>query len=173
LTHFDHLHRAGMASKRPGFERADTDKASGNPLSSTNYELQGADSKGGPFATVRGFNHDDAVPQYEEAENEEVVRDGAQLTDKVETAADIITKVIHVDDDPEMNPLTFRTFFVGRWLSQSLFKCCRAFKGPLETILLENHRVLMVSVSKASDFRASVASCRKYFTSSLRQSSSL
>lgn len=31
----------------------------------------------------------------------------------VSTAEEIVTKVIHVDDDPTLNPWTFRMFFLG------------------------------------------------------------
>jgi hypothetical protein len=31
----------------------------------------------------------------------------------LETAEDIVTTVIHVDDDPTLNPWTFRMFFIG------------------------------------------------------------
>lgn len=30
------------------------------------------------------------------------------------TAEDLVTRVINVEDDPNMNPWTFRTFFLGR-----------------------------------------------------------
>ena len=31
----------------------------------------------------------------------------------VSTAEEIVTKIIHVDDDPTLNPWTFRMFFLG------------------------------------------------------------
>jgi hypothetical protein len=31
----------------------------------------------------------------------------------LETAEDIVTQVIDLDDDPTLNPWTFRTFFIG------------------------------------------------------------
>jgi hypothetical protein len=33
----------------------------------------------------------------------------------VSTAEEIVTKVIHVDDDPSLNPWTFRMFFLGTY----------------------------------------------------------
>ena len=32
----------------------------------------------------------------------------------LETAEEIVTHVIHVDDDPTLNPWTFRMFFIGK-----------------------------------------------------------
>lgn len=37
-----------------------------------------------------------------------------------ETAEDLITQVINVEDDPSMNPWTFRTFFLGTSLETAL-----------------------------------------------------
>jgi hypothetical protein len=34
----------------------------------------------------------------------------------LDTAEDIVTTVIHVDDDPTLNPWTFRMFFIGKFL---------------------------------------------------------
>lgn len=38
-------------------------------------------------------------------------------TGPLETAEDIVTHVIAVDDDPTLSPWTFRMFFVGEWPS--------------------------------------------------------
>jgi hypothetical protein len=37
----------------------------------------------------------------------------------LETAEDIVTTVIHVDDDPNINPWTFRMFFIGQLVRRS------------------------------------------------------
>lgn len=34
----------------------------------------------------------------------------------LETAEEIVTHVIHVDDDPTLNPWTFRMFFIGEYM---------------------------------------------------------
>jgi hypothetical protein len=39
-------------------------------------------------------------------------------TGPLETAEDIVTHVIAVDDDPTLSPWTFRMFFVGKWPSR-------------------------------------------------------
>ncbi|KAK5108447.1 hypothetical protein LTR62_008334 [Meristemomyces frigidus] len=105
-----------MSSKRPAFARVDTDRVF-DPAqeSSRTYELQDADEKGGFHATSDGVDSDTdtkGLPAYDD------VREGAQITDHVETAADLVTKIIHADeDDPDMPVLTFRTFFLGLGLS--------------------------------------------------------
>lgn len=51
---------------------------------------------------------DAAIPHYD-AEN-----DGfGHISQPVETAKDLVTQVLHVDDDPTLNPLTFRVAFLG------------------------------------------------------------
>ncbi len=42
----------------------------------------------------------------------------------LDTAADIVTQVIDLDDDPSLNPWTFRMFFIGAAaLSDHSFEC--------------------------------------------------
>ncbi|KAL6916710.1 hypothetical protein ACHAPO_011688 [Fusarium lateritium] len=59
-------------------------------------------------------------------------------TRPLETAEDIVTNVIHVDDDPSMNPWTVRMFVVGIGLS--------AFGGVLQEIMYFKPQVVYVSV---------------------------
>lgn len=50
------------------------------------------------------------LPPYDDAEG---------LGDKpgpLETAEEIVTHVIHVDDDPTLSPWTFRMFFIGKYM---------------------------------------------------------
>lgn len=47
------------------------------------------------------------LPHYHDEEG----RDDGQI--HLDTAEDLVTQVIHVDDDPTLNPWTFRTFFIG------------------------------------------------------------
>lgn len=54
--------------------------------------------------------HEIPLPAYDDAEG---------LGDKpgpLETAEEIVTHVIHVDDDPTLNPWTFRMFFIGEYM---------------------------------------------------------
>jgi hypothetical protein len=39
-----------------------------------------------------------------------------------ETAEDLVTEVIHVRDNPSLNPWTFRTWFIGKWQPMCLKK---------------------------------------------------
>ena len=84
-----------MASQRPSFPRADTDAISMTSMA--------GNSKGQPeyldsdFKNAKGPSYvaEDEVPQYESEVGE--VR-------PVEDAKDLVTKVIHVDDDMSINP---------------------------------------------------------------------
>jgi hypothetical protein len=38
----------------------------------------------------------------------------------LETAEDLVTTIIHLDDDPTLNPWTFRMFFIGEHHFQDL-----------------------------------------------------
>jgi hypothetical protein len=51
--------------------------------------------------------YDDAAPVYSDEEGK-LGGEGA-----VETNEDLLTRVIHVEDDPSLNPWTFRVFFLG------------------------------------------------------------
>ena len=51
-----------------------------------------------------GFYND--IPIYTDVE-------GQESEIHLETAKDIVTQVIHLDDDPTINPWTFRMFFLG------------------------------------------------------------
>ena len=50
-----------------------------------------------------------ATPAYDVEAGES---DGHQLP--VSTAEDLVTNILHVDDDPTLNPWTFRTWFIGK-----------------------------------------------------------
>jgi hypothetical protein len=52
------------------------------------------------------------IPLYDDPEALDEGSIGA-----LESAEDIVTQVIHVDDDPTMNPWTFRMFFVGEHIN--------------------------------------------------------
>ncbi|PCG96333.1 Oligopeptide transporter OPT superfamily [Penicillium occitanis (nom. inval.)] len=68
------------------------------------------------------------------------------VTDSVETAADLVTKVIHVNDDAEMRVLTFRTFFIGQ--SLLLIRCVglSIFGSVLQEIFYFKPQVIFVSL---------------------------
>jgi len=53
--------------------------------------------------------YNDAAPVYEYEEGR-AGKEGA-----VETNEDLVTRVIHVEDDPTLNPWTFRVFFLGTY----------------------------------------------------------
>ena len=98
-----------MATKRPGFARSSTERAE------QDIELQNGaqdgmpgdskdtyDLKEGATIEVNPNRDEESPPDYEDA------GDGfAKVTEPVETAKDLVTQVLHVDDDPALNPYTF------------------------------------------------------------------
>lgn len=57
---------------------------------------------------------DDPAPDYRDEEGK--LGDG----NAVETNEDLVTRVIHVEDDPSLNPWTFRVFFLGMCKTRQL-----------------------------------------------------
>ena len=109
------------ARKRPGFERQNTDqiplenmddnKSATGPSSS---EFHDPEAKDGGVVEVTNYKTSEEF----DPERENVDQDGfAVVTEPVQDANDLVTQVIHVDDDPSINPVTFRTFFLGRLFS--------------------------------------------------------
>lgn len=69
----------------------------------------------------------------------------------VETAADLVTQIIHLEDDPDERSLTFRTWFLGKRN-------------------LSLHRLhVLICACQVSDSQSSHRCFRRYFTSSLKQ----
>ena len=99
------------ARMRPGFERTDTDNMP-MPSSSQKKEEEAYEMRNFNDSKTEGVIEvdpvDAAIPHYD-AEN-----DGfGHISQPVETAKDLVTQVLHVDDDPTLNPLTFRVAFLG------------------------------------------------------------
>lgn len=59
----------------------------------------------------------------------------------LDTAQDIVTTVIDLDDDPSLSPWTFRMFFIGMGLS--------CFGAVLEEIYNFKPQVVYISISKS------------------------
>lgn len=109
--------------QRPGFARVSTDMAVGTELQSydegskktaisSGVETAGSDTKTGKVS------HDGKeIPPYQSSEEYSVhggvVGDYVAGEHKiVETAEDIVNQVLTVEDDPTLNPWTFRMFFL-------------------------------------------------------------
>lgn len=107
-----------MATHRPGFTRKDTDQVTEPGTSSTTYELQDFDEKKTADATE--------LPAYKDDHHDNFVNED-ELTKGVETATDLVTKVLHVEDDPTMKVWTFRTIFLGM--------CCTAGERSVDSSL--------------------------------------
>lgn len=102
--------------ERPSFSRQETDlNYDKKPLgvSSGAEPLKSDNSHGAPDSEKGAFD----VPPAYFVDPEEPIGDGD--IKHLDTAADIVTTVIHVDDDPSLNPWTFRMFFIGQLLIPS------------------------------------------------------
>jgi len=107
-------------TSRPGFGRQDTDLAGGithaPPTMTNDIEMSPVDNKKGEgFIDVKegsSASTGENPPDYNNESGDEF----ANVT-QAETAKDLVTQVIHVDDDPTQNPYTFRLFFLGTGLS--------------------------------------------------------
>lgn len=109
-----------MADEKLEFRHADTEKTVVDEKPHFGHTDTGntitADEKLAKDALKRDSSSDgkepgvleEAVPAYESS-------DGLVIS----TAEDITTHVLHVDDDPTLNPWTFRMFFLGTSTSRA------------------------------------------------------
>ncbi|CAD0048357.1 unnamed protein product, partial [Aureobasidium pullulans] len=114
---------------RPGFSRVDTDMASGIELQSTRehnskaplssgLEVPTPDTKSGAtdgdVKEVHPYQGSDDYSVHEGITTGEYIAEEHKI---VETAEDIVNQVLSVEDDPSLNPWTFRMMFLGFGLS--------------------------------------------------------
>jgi len=88
---------------RPGFVSRNTD-------GDLNSSLASKEKSSNPIkhGTDNDFSKGEVDANVQDVEGD--------FTDKnvpVETAADLVTQIIHLDDDPDERSLTFRTWFLG------------------------------------------------------------
>ncbi|CAD0012917.1 unnamed protein product [Aureobasidium pullulans] len=115
--------------QRPGFSRVDTDMASGIELQSTRehnskaplssgLEIPTPDTKsgatGGDVKEIPPYQGSDDYSVHEGTTTGEYIAEEHKI---VETAEDIVNQVLSVEDDPSLNPWTFRMMFLGFGLS--------------------------------------------------------
>lgn len=81
------------------------DKVAATPPSAGSHESMSDKEKDAMGEKVARTTSSE-VPQYRDEE-------GRDDTIHVDTAEDIVTTVIAVEDDPTLNPWTFRVFFIG------------------------------------------------------------
>jgi hypothetical protein len=94
-----------MATQRPGFTRNDTDIHNEERGETTSYELRDSEKE----ARSPEITYVSDSPIFD-ASKEDHFGEVEVLLD----AKDVLTHVIHVDDDPTLSPWTFRAFFLGR-----------------------------------------------------------
>ncbi|THY02860.1 OPT superfamily oligopeptide transporter [Aureobasidium pullulans] len=115
--------------QRPGFSRVDTDMASGIELQSnrehaskaplsSGLEILTSNTKsgamGGDVKEVPPYQSSDDYSVHEGTATGEYIAEEHKI---VETAEDIVNQVLSVEDDPTLNPWTFRMLFLGFGLS--------------------------------------------------------
>jgi len=98
--------------ERPSFTRHDTDavldedkKAYRMTTRAGNNDYNESMSKAQEAGVI------ELPPAYQSSDSEANIGEGE--IKNLNTAEDIVTTVIHVDDDPTLNPWTFRMFFIG------------------------------------------------------------
>jgi hypothetical protein len=117
-------------SLRPSYERADTDAENVGRTSGTERrgskidqlfpkEFHGTEPIKPAFDEKRaeegsGNESGGDLPRYEGDEY------NRRFSMVATTAEDLVTQVINVEDDPSLNPWTFRTFFLGTLLYTAL-----------------------------------------------------
>jgi hypothetical protein len=120
------------ADEKPGLTTWETnmeERTKGQDATAKELELKGAET-GSTFDTL---NKPEAnAPAHLDVENGE-----NEWNTPAETAEDLITGVIHAEDDPTLNPWTFRMWFLGLGLS--------AFGGVLSTIYYFKPQTMTVS----------------------------
>ncbi len=105
-----------MAAQRPAFSRVDTDVA-----------LTDIDHKSKPSsANGSGLDHEPQLANDKDKVHDHAVHEVGDISYDVtaehdhfgeaivvQDAEELVTHVLHVDDDPTLNPWTFRAFFLG------------------------------------------------------------
>jgi hypothetical protein len=103
--------------ERPSFTRHDTDAVVNEDEKKPYGTTTSADHSSGEYRNSKesigkGYTAGTTeLPPYHDTE----AAIGEGEIGALETAEDIVTTVIHVDDDPTINPWTFRMFFIGEF----------------------------------------------------------
>lgn len=99
--------------ERPSFTKRHTDAVYDEKPrgSSTGVQSSGSQdsNENEAIANKGAILFEAEVPDYHDLEH---LQD-EDLRGHLNTAEDIVTTVIHVEDDPTLNPWTFRMFFIG------------------------------------------------------------
>lgn len=100
--------------ERPSFSRQETDAVGRNEKPTGNSSgFESRDSKESVNKEKVEYNVSDHSPSPPYHDHEAFIGEGEIRN--LDTAEDIVTTVIHVEDDPTLNPWTFRMFFIGKF----------------------------------------------------------
>lgn len=123
----EETHDVDAGAPQNGWSSGMEEKSTDHNISAKEYALRGADT-GTTFDSLE--KPGTTAPAYFDEE-------GHDWNAPAETAQDLVTEVIHAEDDPTLNPWTFRMWFLGLGLS--------AFGGVLSTIYYFKPQTLGVS----------------------------
>nr|POF07074.1 oligopeptide transporter 4 [Quercus suber] len=144
-----------MASYRPGYTRTSTDRHGQQDIeleetakpgdSEGTYDSPVPDVKEGAYIDVQPSREDDSPPSYE------IDADGFhRVTEPVSSAKDLVTQVLHVEDDPTLSPYTFRVVFLGEFMAAVIPRrgfFCYLNPGPFNQ---KEHAAITIMASAAS-----------------------
>jgi hypothetical protein len=127
-----------MASIQPASKFQEDRGIIGDP----NGWTTATDEEKGPFPKEFNLHGAQTDSTFDSLNKSEIVvtdsdEEGHDWNAPAETAEDLITEVIHAEDDPKLNPWTFRMWFLGLGLS--------SFGGVLSTIYYFKPQTLAVS----------------------------
>lgn len=101
---------------RPRFTRHETDVHGSNDMAQDSQGAVGETSKSSELRKLDLENSRDIESGHSDEDSSSGVDagDGFRKVDApIATAKDLVTNVLHVDDDPNLSPYTFRLLFLG------------------------------------------------------------
>ena len=158
-----------MSFERPSYEGGDTDPG---------FYHQAISPADSPNDSGKPQILDDTKEKYTDAEPEYIPPpyDGEhdrKASVAVETAEDLVTRVIDVEDDPTMNVWTFRMWFLGR---SRYARLQSSYKELLRVSAISSFCLKELqtdNVAQVLACRPLAPSCRRFSISSRRPSTSL
>lgn len=99
-----------MASQTPSYEEKTETPVTASESNSSKSDSQEKNSHDFPNEKVESMAVVNESPPAYNAEADDHFGETAVVT----TAKDLVTHILHVQDDPSLNPWTFRMFFLGK-----------------------------------------------------------
>ncbi|KAF5136378.1 Oligopeptide transporter 5 [Metarhizium anisopliae] len=143
---------SGISRSKRGLASVNTPPGSGNDELDKTAQPDAASTKVGPedAAKQERENADPenikAISTVDEAEGDYDVRKENHFGEAaiIDNAKDLVTHVLHVDDEPSDSPWTFRALFIGNVYRLCLILC--VFASVLQEIFYFKPQIILVSV---------------------------